>query len=100
VGIGAPFEAVAPIDWVVSGCPRFVDDVGATAGQLMATNVCQPRFSQSFWVGLVGLATSTGTVAAAGPRDEAAAGFDSTSAPGFLPQPVKQTVRIAAQITQ
>jgi hypothetical protein len=56
---------------LVSGCAIWPPELGDSAGQSMAMNVCQPRFSQSFWVGTgVGLGlggnTSTGTCQALG----------------------------------
>src|SRR5215472_12028770 len=71
VGTKAPLAAVAPIIELVSGCAIWPPEFGDSAGQSMAMNVCQPRFSQSFWVGTgVGLGlggnTSTGTCQALG----------------------------------
>jgi hypothetical protein len=60
VGTIAWFVLDAPILSCVSGSPTTPPAIGAAEGQFKATNVCQPKFHQSVWEGVV-LATSTGT---------------------------------------
>jgi hypothetical protein len=48
----APFELLAPIVSWVFGNPEIPDALGVAEGQLIATNVCHPKFSQSLWEGL------------------------------------------------
>jgi hypothetical protein len=48
----APFELLAPIVSWVFGNPEIPAALGVAEGQLIATNVCHPKFSQSLWEGL------------------------------------------------
>src|SRR5271155_685248 len=57
-GTNAPL-AVAPSEEFGSGWPITPPEFDESAGQSRATKVCQPKFSQSFWVGFC--PTSTGT---------------------------------------